>query len=113
MADQGKRENFRIEYPPAERPKLILPGREYLVVDLSERGVKFMCDPRVCMRLNDTFKGKILFKDGKHVPVSGTVLRVADDKRSCVASLVEGVPLAKMMEEHRVILQKYKPKRDA
>ena len=78
------------------------------MIDLSEKGLKFDCGPRFRPTDGSVVKGTVVFKDGKTCEIAGTVLRYLIDKRQCVLNLTKGIPLAKMMEEQRLLLQKYK-----
>jgi len=78
------------------------------VLDLSEKGLKFDCGPRFRPTDGAAIKGTVVFRDGKTCDVAGTVLRYIVDKHQCVLTLTKGIPLTKMMEEQRHLLQKYK-----
>ena len=106
MANQ--RTHFRLEYPQAERPRLKLPKEEFEIVDLSEKGLKFDCGPRFKPAAGTVIKGTVVFKDGKTCDIVGSVLRLIADKNHCVLTLSKGIPLAKMMEEQRLMIQKFK-----
>ena len=109
MATQSnKRHHFRLEYPLSDRPEVLIDGEKHTVVDISEKGMRFALTPKFRGALKSAIKGVITFEDGKQVEVSGTVLRITDDKAHCVVLLTHGVPLAKMMEEQRFLIRKYK-----
>jgi hypothetical protein len=41
LTPEQRRQCYRISYPLAERPRLILAGRTYPIIDLSEEGIRF------------------------------------------------------------------------
>ncbi len=106
----NNRDFFRLEYPAADRPTIVVSGMTYEVLDLSEEGVKFAVPSSFKPNPALKIRGTITFKDGKSVDVVGTVLRILErkDKNQCVLTLTSGVPLPKMMEEQRYLLKKYR-----
>lgn len=106
----NKRAHFRIDYPPSERPSLFLYEHKtaYPVLDLSEKGVRFDCGDKLTLVAGIDLKATIQFKDGKAFAVSGKVVRFNQTTRQCAVRFSIGIPLQRMMEEHRSILKKYK-----
>jgi hypothetical protein len=104
----NQRNHFRLEYPPADRPSLIIGREAHEVVDLSEQGIKFLMTKGYKPKVGDQIKGQIKFRDGKTVDVAGKVLRLLTEANQCVLTLTQGLPLPKMMEEQRYLLQKYR-----
>jgi hypothetical protein len=104
----NQRDHFRVEYPKPDRPTIKIDKHSYEVIDLSEKGVKFDCGKTFRPQQNAPLAGTIVFQDKKTCDVVGTVLRYLADKNQCVAILSQGIPLTKMMEEHRMLLKKYK-----
>jgi hypothetical protein len=103
-----QREHFRIDYPAPERPELQVAQHRFVVLDLSERGLRFVFDKTTYKPVvGATLAARIVFKGGGACSVGGKILRVLGDKSQCVLYLDPGVPQTKMMEEHRRILQKY------
>ena len=107
----NQRDHFRLEYPAADRPTILVQGTLYAVLDLSEKGVKFAVPKQFKPPPNKKIKATITFKDGKKIEIAGSVLRILEgkDDNQCVMELSEGVPLPKMMEEQRILLKKYRP----
>jgi hypothetical protein len=106
----NQRANFRLEYPPADRPIFQITNVAKLkleIIDLSEKGMRFACPPGFKAQVGAEIKGTITFHDKKTMQVEGKILRILQDGAYCAAQLSVGVPLAKMMEEQRYILQKY------
>jgi hypothetical protein len=106
VADINQRTHFRLEYPASERPHLVVDKTRHPVLDISENGLKFLCTGTFKPRAGASIRGVIKFKNGGECAVEGKVLRYAGDG-GCVVLLVQGIPLSRMMEEHRLILQKY------
>lgn len=104
----NQRDHFRLEYPQADRPVIQIDKYRYEVLDLSEKGIKFECGKTYRPQQNAPLQGIIIFQDKSTCPVVGTVLRYLAEKNQCVVILTQGVPLPKMMEEHRNLLKKYK-----
>lgn len=104
-----QRDHFRLEYPLSDRPKFQIDKHVFTVMDVSERGIKFAISTAYRPKPKTPLKGIITFADGKKVEIAGEVLRLAPDFAFCVAILTKGVPLAKMMEEQRHLIKKYKP----
>lgn len=105
----NQRGHFRLEYPKPDRPAFKIGKDSYEVLDLSEKGVKFACDGKYKPKEGGPIAGRVVFKDGKHCDVAGTILRYLKDKDQCVVVLDKGIPYPKMMEEQLHILRKYKP----
>lgn len=104
---ENQRKHFRIDYPKPDRPTLIFDRYKLEVLDLAEMGVKFACDGKFKPKEKHPILGSIKFKDGKEVPVSGTVLRYDVERDMCVVTFIKGIPYPKMMEEHMAIIRKY------
>ncbi len=106
----NQRQFFRLEYPPVERPKLEVKRKKhhYLVLDVSEEGMRFVYQGEFDLEEGESINGKITFQSGKSCDVEGTILRHYPDKKWCAVKLTKGVPLAIMMEENRLLLAKYK-----
>lgn len=104
----NQRDHFRLNYPKPDRPQVLIAGHKYEVIDLSERGLKFLRSKTFQLTTDAAINATIYFHDGKSCAVRGKVLRVTENTEECVLILSDGVPLPKMMEEQRYLLQKYK-----
>lgn len=102
-----ERRHFRIRYPVPDRPKLIVRSDLSLpVADVSERGIRLVLeDANAALAVGDFFRGNLRFQSGRVVAVTGKIIREAD--MQIVALLDQGVPLPVIMEEQRLLLQKY------
>jgi PilZ domain len=104
MAWAHEREHYRIAYPTALRPKLLVHGITFDVVDISERGIRFLLGQAQRPEPGFELQGVVRFKRGDTATIRGTVLRVIDGE---VASyLDEGFPLRVIMEEQRYLLDR-------
>ena len=102
---KSRREYFRIIYPLACRPKLLISGNEYDVIDISEHGIRF-----ICRELNEFQQGlapnlKISFNNSEPLALKGMILRI--DKKIVVMSLTESIPLDRIIAEQRYIKLNY------
>jgi hypothetical protein len=97
---------YRINYPPASRPALLLGGRPHEIVNLSEEGLMFDGAGGDRPRVGDPVSGVIVFADQERLEVSGTVLRTAGS--GVVLRLDRRVPFAKILSEQRRFL-KHRP----
>jgi len=102
-----KREHYRIKYRDDDRPTFVLGGAKYLVMDISEKGLRFDGGLHYKPEPGDAIIGKLVFKSGKSCAVDGKLLRYDSVKRACIVKLDKGISLALIMEEQRIILKKY------
>ena len=72
---EDKRRHFRLRYPAGNKPRLIIDGKEYEIIDLAEGGVKFTCPgvPRIAS--DGKIKGTVEFRNGESFELEGQVLR--------------------------------------
>jgi PilZ domain-containing protein len=68
----------RIEYPPEDRPIFLFDDNHFVVLDCSERGLRFSTD-RPAPEVGTELRGTIRFAPGTEVEVEGAVLRVQAD----------------------------------
>jgi hypothetical protein len=104
MAWAHEREHYRVAYPTALRPKLVIHGVSFDVVDISERGIRFRLGKAEYPQPGLEVQGAVVFKRGESITIRGTVLRVSEGE--VAARLEEGVPLRVIMEEQRFLLDR-------
>ncbi|HTS89714.1 MAG TPA: PilZ domain-containing protein [Gemmatimonadales bacterium] len=104
MAWIHDREHYRVAYPTALRPKLVVQGVTFEVVDISERGIRFRLGEAARPEPGFEVQGEVRFRRGETITLRGTVLRVADGE--VAARLEEGIPLRVIMEEQRFLLDR-------
>lgn len=108
MGGEQQREHFRIDYPLANRAKLIIAKKKYDVVDVSQRGLKFELPDDTAAKLfllGNAVTGVIELLIGKKLNFSGEIIRVYD--RTVIVYMREELPLGLMNEEHRYIIKTF------
>ncbi len=98
------REYYRVAYPVALRPKLLVQGHTFDVVDVCEHGIRFALGDASSPEAGFEIEGTLRFRRGETLPLRGTVLRVMDGE--VAASLEMGIPLRAIMEEQRFLLDR-------
>ena len=101
-----KRKFFRLTYELGRGPELVVDGRRYSVLDLSEEGLRFRLPPTARLAKGDHVGGTLEFADGNSCHVRGTVLRTQIS--DCIVQLSKGVPLSIMMDEQRRLIRAQK-----
>ncbi len=104
--EHERRQFIRVKYPDDLRPKIISVTksaekpreREYDVVDICERGVKFESEEEISRFLpKSTIKAKISFSDGESLDIEGEVLRVSENQ--VVIHLSMGISASRITKE--------------
>ena len=73
------REYFRIKYPEQiEKPKFIINRTYYDILDISENGVKFLCDiySKIDFKKNQEIKGITKLRTNQILSLEGKVKRI-------------------------------------
>jgi hypothetical protein len=99
-ASTVQRARFRIRFPLAERPRLFVGGVEHIVIDCSERGLRFVLREGQCPRVGTDIDGQLQFRCGRLVAVCGSVVRVVDD-HVAVQFTTSSVPFGVILDEQR------------
>ena len=99
-----RRQNFRLEYPPFARPMSVIQGKEFPVLDISERGLKV----KTALSM-DFVEGKEVAMTvqlvDESLDLAGRVVHVQD---SCVGILLsEAIPLATLRAVERDLREKH------
>jgi hypothetical protein len=97
-----KRDFFRIPFPVAERPKLLVGLREYEVLDLSERGAKIAASECSPWNHEDAFTMTIRFKDGTSVTTTAELQRREVDH--LILRFSQGLPYSIIVAQQRRLL---------
>jgi PilZ domain-containing protein len=105
MSPQFEREHYRIQYPTAARPSIVIDGQAHEVIDLSERGVRFRAGDTT-ITVGDELSGRLRFRQGEPIDVKGTVLRIV--AREIAVRLEVGVPLKVIIEEQRYLRERHR-----
>lgn len=103
--DEQQRAYFRLWYPQAARPILVIGDRKFEVTEISEEGARIAISGSFCRAENESFSGTIQFRNGESDSVAGTVLRSSPEE--VVASLNQGISLKRMMSEQIRIRQNF------
>ncbi len=101
---ENQRRFFRIEYPQADRPTIVIDDRRLSLLELSEMGLKVLIAKGYAPKVDDFVRGTILLSGGRTLDVEGSVLRLISNPVSCVVRLDYGVPLPVIMEEQRRLI---------
>ncbi len=103
---EQQRRHFRIRFPDAEKPTFECKGKKYLIVDVSEQGLAIHITPGDSLtKVTAELKGTITFKDGETVAITCKILRCHPEH--IIFNLMSGVPLATIMRQQRILLQKF------
>jgi hypothetical protein len=98
------REYYRITYPTTLRPKLLVQGHTFEVVDVCERGIRFLLGDASPPDVGYEIAGTVRFRRGETVEIRGAVLRLTNGE--IAARLDAGIPLRAVMEEQRFLLDR-------
>jgi hypothetical protein len=77
------------------------------VLDVSEKGMSFVVDVENPIVARQSLSGVVVFSSGVRVDVTGKIVRIDRVRGLCAMKLDEGVPLMIMIEEQRMLRQKY------
>jgi hypothetical protein len=101
---QKSRNYYRIKYPFFYRPKIKIQGEdtENHVVELSERGVRFLYEGARPLSIGLDLSITIIFYDGAAFQFSGDLLRV--EGKDVILRFSGSLPLSRIMEEQRYLI---------
>lgn len=106
--DVNNREFFRILYRAPENPILQIDKAKFLIVDLSEGGLKFIPQKDYSFCERDSIKGKIVFGKRGTLDFNGYIIRIALREIAVEFTIESRIPLARIMQEQRLLIQKGK-----
>jgi len=107
MADENRRERYRLEYPRSERPQLFTTGRRLEVLDCSESGLRYALPAREPPPpVGSEIRGTVEFHGRAKHDIDGVVRRVHD---GAVAVRFTGssVPFATVLAEQKYLRKHY------
>jgi hypothetical protein len=107
MVDPNQRGYYRIEYPRAERPALILAGQTLEVVNCAERGLRYLLpetEPRPAV--GSEVRGIVRFRTGTEVAVEGVVVGVYEQSAALRLN-GSGIPFAAILAEQHYLRRRY------
>ncbi len=101
----NERKQYRVRFPFAERPSLLVGETTYPVLDFSEGG---LCVGILApsLSLDEKVAGVVRFHDGEEFAVAGRVVRVGPDNAGLVLDK-QGIPFRKVIDEQRRLLAIY------
>lgn len=100
------REYFRVGYPLAERPQLVLKDAVHQVLDCSEAGFRFYIGEFETPNIGSMLEGRIRFRRGQSIPVRGRV--VWAERGQVAVSLTDArIPLSIIYDEQRYLRKHY------
>lgn len=102
---QNEREFYRIAYRN-ENPHFVMDKKRFIVLDISEGGFRFHLPKNVNFYEKETVEGTLGFPGRGFVPVKGIIIRVTKDDVAVQLTGKGRIPLAKIMEEQRYLIQK-------
>lgn len=105
-----RRNFFRIDYPPADRPSLHVSGRTYEIANLSEQGLEYVHPGAGQPSVGAPLNGEVSFADGERVEVAGSVVR--RDGQAVAVRLARGITFQRMQAEQRRLIAKTRPRDD-
>ncbi len=107
--DNNQREYYRIFYRAPDHPVFHCDQGKFPVLDISEGGFRFSFKKGALFMEKDYLEGTIHFPNKRGtVSVKGQILRVFDRAIAIQLDLDGRIPLAKIMEEQRLLIQKGK-----
>lgn len=105
----NQREHYRIFYRAPDQPVFQCSQGKFPVSDISEGGLRFSFKKGALFMEKDDLEGTIVFPNKRgSVFVRGQVLRVFDREIAVQLDMKGRIPLAKIMEEQRALIQKGK-----
>ena len=103
MVDYGgieRRRYFRLTYPPDAGPTFKVRTHELEVLEVSEKGLRFLNDKEV--KLAEWVRGTIRFHDGELLDLEGRTVRKQGDE--IALNLVTPIPFPRILKEQRFVI---------
>jgi hypothetical protein len=96
-----QRKYFRVKYPPTERPILRIGTHSFEVLDISERGLKFVSDQEI--KFAEWVRGTLIFSDRASLVVEGRIIW----KRETQIGLKLATPISypRILKEQRSLVE--------
>ncbi|MCA9212276.1 MAG: PilZ domain-containing protein [Planctomycetales bacterium] len=96
-----RRDYYRLRYPVAQRPRIFIQTHEYVITELSEKGLRFRTryyGDNLPFKMGEEVEGTLVLATAT-LHVGGTIGRQDDDET--VMLDVAGVSFHRMLEEQR------------
>jgi hypothetical protein len=97
-----RRAYFRIVYPAELRASLFISGQRFVVLDVSEKGVR-IANPLNSKLPDGEFRAIIKLNQGDPIDVFGRVIRI--DKNQVALILLRGIPYNAILAEQVLLRQ--------
>lgn len=101
-----RRQFFRLRYPFADRPRLIVQHKVYELTEISEGGLRFSSKQAAQFPLAQFLTVTLSLHGGKTVDVEGHTLRIERDE--VIMQLTLGIPGRVVVDEQRYLIRKYR-----
>ena len=98
-----RRQYYRVQYPPTDRPTIVFEDQVHPVLDIAETGIKYEHSGSALPQLGHHLTATVVFADKERVEVEGLVLRITGSE--VIVRLDRWVPFAKIMSEQRRFLK--------
>lgn len=105
---ENSREFFRIHYTAPDNPIFEFDKNKFMVIDISEGGFKFAPKKGYVFQENDLVQGKLILGTRATLEVKGHILRVGLRDIAVKFNEKSRIPLTRIMEEQRYLIQKGK-----
>ena len=102
---EQRREYFRVEYPSGYRPRFIIKGQSFDILDVSECGIRFLHIDNASFIIGASIKGIIRFTDGEELECSGVVLR--NELGAVAVQNDDPISLARIRAEHLNLIRNF------
>ncbi len=97
VIEKDRRRFHRIKYPDDRRPKIIIKGKDFGGVDISERGISLTGEDVAGLQDRSRIEAQITFSDGETLDIEGEVSRVTGNHAAIY--LPKGIPLSRIKKE--------------
>lgn len=105
-ATAERRESYRLHFPYAERPRLLIGSREYEVVDCSTHGVRYIITPLPTLAPGDWIQGSLKFRRQPQMSIRGSIVRIQDGEIALYMPDSE-IPFSTLWSQERYLLTHY------
>lgn len=102
---ESRRAHYRVTYPIAERPTLVIGRNSYGVLQCSEQGLRYEIPDRRLPALGAELTGTVQFCRGARVEVAGEVTR-AHSGEVVLFLRMQGIPFSEMLLEQQYLRSK-------
>ena len=99
---EERRKFFRVLYPASLRPMFLAFSKQYPVMDISERGIRFLDAPTG--HVPEWLTGKLVLKGNRVLELEGEVVRKCEDEIGVF--LLTFIPYKIILEEQRQLINK-------